>query len=152
MTLSYIDKAPQNAKNHNLPDKTWLYDKQEEHGLKGDAHMGKFGFYQTFNKRGFSPLPSHHPSLLSSPFSPPSPFPPPSPPPSFPFPIAKPPFSGHYSSTSIPPSLWALSPINIVPSGAIPRAHAHISAAHASEWGGSLFDGLVFGLCLSAAG
>lgn len=54
ITLSYIDQAPTNLRNHNLPNKSWLYNNQEKFSLKGDVHLKKYGFEQTFHKRGLS--------------------------------------------------------------------------------------------------
>ncbi|ELR06623.1 hypothetical protein VC83_07347 [Pseudogymnoascus destructans] len=53
-TLRFIQEAPQNNKNHSLPDKSWLYEHQEVRGLKGQTHLKKYGFYQTFSRRGLA--------------------------------------------------------------------------------------------------
>ncbi|ELR08632.1 hypothetical protein GMDG_08650 [Pseudogymnoascus destructans 20631-21] len=53
-TLRFIQEAPQNNKNHGLPDKSWLYEHQEVRGLKGQTHLKKYGFYQTFSRRGLA--------------------------------------------------------------------------------------------------
>ena len=53
-TIRFIATAPINNKNHGRPEKKWLYSNQEKAGLKGDEHLKKFGFFQTFSKRGLA--------------------------------------------------------------------------------------------------